>query len=251
MINKTLYNLQQNHEAKKIANGIVDFLEQRDKNVHFRNFLLGNIPTLRKAMHENKDPNETLEKMKVSYDENMERIKKKAERIANINGEIVIAKEEQEKEKQDKERERKKKKKKKRKKKKVIQKVARSHIEAQKIVSVLTNYLKENNKNNDFRDFVLFNIDKVVKMKDQGLSPVETMFELEQLYNQKKNEEKIKEQEAINNGRFLVLMEEIEKEIEEEQKEKRKQRKLERKQRKKTRENFIRLAKEYNLKIRI
>ena len=37
MINKTLYNLQQNHEAKKIANGIVDFLEQRDKNVHFRN----------------------------------------------------------------------------------------------------------------------------------------------------------------------------------------------------------------------
>jgi hypothetical protein len=206
-------------------------------------------------MHENKDPNETLEKMKVSYDKNMEKknkeIKERLERIAEVNKEIFLAKEEQEKEKQDKERERKKKKKKKRKKKKVIQKVSRSHIEAQKIVSVLTNYLKENNKNNDFRDFVLFNIDKVVKMKDQGLSPIETMFELEQLYHQLKNEEKVGEQEAINNGRYLIVMEEIEKEIEEEKKEKRKRRRLERKQRKKTRENFIRLAKEYNIKIRV
>ena len=251
MINQTLYNLQQNHEAKIVGDAIINCLEQRDKDVNFRNFLLCNISTLRKAMHENKDPNETIEELKVTYNENMEKknkeIKERLERIAEVNKEIFLAKEEQEQQIRDKQRERKRNKKKRRKKKKIIQKVSRNHVEAQKIVSVLTNYLRENNKSTDFRDFVLFNIDKVVKMKEKGLSPTKTMYELEQLYIRSKN----KEQEAINNGRYLVLMEEIEKEIEEEKKEKRKRRRLERKERKKTRENFIRLAKKYNIKIRV
>ena len=122
MINKTLYNLQQNYEAKQVANGIVDFLEKRDKDVGFRNYLLCNIPTLRKAMNENKDPNETMEELKVTYDENMEKknkeIKEREERIAEVNKEIFLAKEEEEKQKRDKQRERKRNKKKKRKKKK-------------------------------------------------------------------------------------------------------------------------------------
>lgn len=251
MINQTLYNLQKNHEAKQVANVIIDCLEKRDRDVGFRDYLLCNIPTLRKAMNENKDPNETVEKLKVTYDENMEKknkeIKERLERIAEVNKEILLAKEEQEKQKRDKQRERKRNKKKRRKKKKVIQKAARDYIEAQKIVYALTKYLKEKNKDTDFRDFILFNIDKVVKMKEKGLSPSKTWDELERLYIQRKN----KEQEAIKNGRYLVLMEEIEKEIEEEQNEKRKRRRLEKKQRKKTRENFIRLAKEYNIKIRV
>lgn len=251
MINKTLYNLQKNHEAKKIANGIVDFLEKRDKDVGFRNYLISNIPTLRKAMNEKKDSNETMEKLKVTYHENMEKknkeIKEREERIAEVNKESFLAEEEEEEQKRDKQRERKRNKKKKRKKKKVIQKAARDYIEAQKIVYALTKYLKEKNKDTDFRDFILFNIDKVVKMKEKGLSPSKTWDELERLYIQRKN----KEQEAIKNGRYLVLMEEIEKEIEEEQKEKRKRRRLERKQRKKTRENFIRLGEKYNIKIRL
>ena len=251
MINQTLYNLQQNHEGKIVGDAIINCLEQRDKYVNFRNFLLCNISTLRKAMNENKDPNETIEKLKVTYDENMEKkdkeIKERLERTAEVNKEILLAKEEQEQQKRDKQRERKRNKKKKRKKKKVIQKAARDYIEAQKIVYALTKFLKEKNKDTGFRDFILFNIDKVVKMKEKGLSPSKTWDELEKLYIQNKN----KEQEAINNGRYLVLMEEIEKEIEEEKKEKRKRRRLERKERKKTRENFIRLAKKYNIKIRV
>ena len=73
MINQTLYNLQQNHEAKIVGDAIINCLEQRDKDVNFRNFLLCNISTLRKAMHENKDPNETIEELKVTYNENMEK----------------------------------------------------------------------------------------------------------------------------------------------------------------------------------
>ena len=75
MINQTLYNLQKNHEAKQVANVIIDCLEKRDRDVGFRDYLLCNIPTLRKAMNENKDPNETVEELKVTYDENMKKKK--------------------------------------------------------------------------------------------------------------------------------------------------------------------------------
>ena len=169
MINQTVYNLRRNLEAKRNAQEIVNYLEGREKNRRFINFLKQNKTLLIEAKNQNKDPNEALTEMVDKYHQSLDKIEQEGERFAELNGQLVIAEEEKE---------------------------------------------------------------EFIKKK-------------------KKKRKKKKCKEAMKNGRYLVLMEEIEKEIEEEQKEKRKRRRLERKKRKKTRENFIRLAKEYNLKIRV
>jgi len=172
MINQTVYNLRRNLEAKRNAQEIVNYLEGREKNRRFINFLKQNRKLLIEAKNQNKDPNEALTEMVDKYHQSLDKLEQEGERFAELNGQLVIAKEEQE------------------------------------------EFLKKNKK-------------------------------------KKKKRKKKKCKEVIDNGRYLVLMEEIEKEIEEEQKEKRKRRRLERKQRKKTRENFIRLGEKYNIKIRL
>ena len=172
MINQTLYNLRRNLEAKRTAQGIVDYLEQREKNIRFKNFLIQNKSLLIEAKNQKKEPNEALTEMVDKYHQSLEDLKQKGERFAELNGQLVIAKEEKE------------------------------------------EFIKKKKK-------------------------------------KKKKRKKKKYKEVIDNERFLVLIEEFEKERKEEQKEEQIQREIQRKQMIKTRENFIRLAKEYNLKIKI
>ena len=71
MINQTLNSVQQEHEAKIVGDVMINSLNKEDKNVIF----FFNVPTLRE------------------------------ERIAEVEKEILLAKEEQEKQKRDKQRE--------------------------------------------------------------------------------------------------------------------------------------------------
>ena len=123
MFNQTVYNLRKNLEAKRTAQRIVDYLERREKNLGFRNFLIQNITLLREAKDQKKDPNEALEELKNKYHQNLEEFIKKGERFAELTGQLVIAKEKQTEEKQENiKKKRKKKKRRRKKKKKTIQK---------------------------------------------------------------------------------------------------------------------------------
>jgi hypothetical protein len=165
MINQTVYNLRRNLEAKRTAQGIVDYLEGREKNIRFRNFLIQNKSLLIEAKNQKKEPNAALQEMVDKYHQSLDKIEQQGEKFAELNGQLVIAKEEKE------------------------------------------EFIKNKKK-------------------------------------KKKKRRKKKKKEVIANERFLVLMEEFEKEEQI-------QREIQRKQIIKTRENFIRLAKEYNLKIKV
>jgi len=118
MINQTLYNLRRNLEAKRTAQGIVDYLEGREKNIRFRNFLIQNKSLLIEAKNQKKEPNEALAEMVDKYHKNLDKIKQQGEKFAELNGQLVIAKQKQAEEKEEIVKKKKKKKKKRRKKKK-------------------------------------------------------------------------------------------------------------------------------------
>lgn len=118
MFNQTVYNLRKKLEAKRSAQYIIDVLEQREKNLGFRNFLIQHKSLLIEAKEQKKKPNEALTEMVDKYHQNLELLKQKDEKIAKINGEIALALEKQSEEREEISKERKKKKKRRRKKKK-------------------------------------------------------------------------------------------------------------------------------------
>ena len=118
MINQTVYNLRRNLEAKRTAQGIVDYLEGREKNRRFIIFLNQNKSLLIEAKNQKKDPNEALTEMVDKYHKSLDKIEQQSEKFAQLNGQLVIAKQKQEEEKEEIIKNKKKKKKKRRKKKK-------------------------------------------------------------------------------------------------------------------------------------
>ena len=115
MINQTLYNLRRNLEAKRNAQGIVDYLEGREKNRRFINFLKQNKTLLIEAKNQNKDPNEALTEMVDKYHKNLDKIEQQSKKFAELNGELVLALEKQAEEKEEIIKKKKRKKKKRRK----------------------------------------------------------------------------------------------------------------------------------------
>ena len=118
MINQTVYNLRRNLEAKRTAQGIVDYLEQREKNRRFKNFLIQHKSLLIEAKNQKKEPNEALQEMVDKYHQSLDKIEQQSEKFAELNGQLVIAKQKQAEEKEEIIKKKKKKKKKRRKKKK-------------------------------------------------------------------------------------------------------------------------------------
>ena len=118
MINQTLYNLRRNYEAKIQAQGIVDYLEGREKNRRFIIFLNQNKSLLIEAKNQKKEPNEALQEMVDKYHQSLDKIEQQSEKFAELNGQLVIAKQKQAEEKEEIIKKKKKKKKKRRKKKK-------------------------------------------------------------------------------------------------------------------------------------
>jgi len=118
MINQTVYNIRRNYEAKRTAQGIVDYLEGREKNRRFIKFLKQNITLLIEAKNQKKDPNEALKEMVDKYHQSLDKIEQQSEKLAELNGQLVIAKQKQAEEKEEIIKNKKKKKKKRRKKKK-------------------------------------------------------------------------------------------------------------------------------------
>ena len=101
MINQTLYNLQQNREAKKIASGVVDFLEKREADNGFRNYVLCNIHEVHKMKNEGMRPNDVMKVMLVRFKENLKKLLRQKERMADLNAELFLLHEEKEKEEQE------------------------------------------------------------------------------------------------------------------------------------------------------
>ena len=118
MINQTVYNLRRNLEAKRTAQGIVDYLEGREKNRRFIIFLNQNKSLLIEAKNQKKEPNEALQEMVDKYHQSLDKIEQQSEKFAELNGQLVIAKQKQAEEKEEIIKKKKKKKKKRRKKKK-------------------------------------------------------------------------------------------------------------------------------------
>ena len=118
MINQTVYNLRRNLEAKRNAQEIVNYLEGIDKNRRFINFLKQNRLLLIEAKNQNKDPNEALTEMVDKYHKSLDKIEQQSEKFAELNGQLVIAKQKKAEEKEEIIKNKKKKKKKRRKKKK-------------------------------------------------------------------------------------------------------------------------------------
>jgi DNA-directed RNA polymerase sigma subunit (sigma70/sigma32) len=100
MMNKTLYNLQKNREAKVIASGIVDFLEKKDADDGFRNYVLCNIHEIHKMKNEGINPNDAMEVMLDKFKENLKKLLREKERMSDLNAEIFLLNEEREKVKQ-------------------------------------------------------------------------------------------------------------------------------------------------------
>lgn len=107
MMNKTLYDLQKNREAKAIASGIVDFLEKKDADDGFRNYVFCNIYELHKMKNEGMNPNDAMKVMLNKFKENLKKILREKERMAELNAEIFLLNEEREKVKQDEKRQKK------------------------------------------------------------------------------------------------------------------------------------------------
>jgi hypothetical protein len=107
MINKTLYNLRQNREAKRIASGVRDFLEKRDADNGFRNYIACNIHELQKMKNEGMNPNDAMKVMLDNFKENLTKLLREKERMAELKGEIFLLNEEKEKAEQEEKRQKK------------------------------------------------------------------------------------------------------------------------------------------------
>ena len=81
MFNQTVYNLRKKLEAKRSAQYILDYLEQREKNLGFKNFLKQHKSLLIEAKEQKKKPNEALTEMVDKYHKSLDKIEQKDEKI--------------------------------------------------------------------------------------------------------------------------------------------------------------------------
>ena len=86
MINQTLYNLRKNREDKRIASGIVNFLEKRDADNGFRNYVACNIHEVNKMKNEGMSPNDVMKVMLDKFKENLKKLLREKERMAELKG---------------------------------------------------------------------------------------------------------------------------------------------------------------------
>lgn len=107
MINQTLYNLRKNREDKRIASGIVNFLEKRDADNGFRNYVACNIHEVNKMKNEGMSPNDVMKVMLDKFKENLKKLLREKERMAELRAEIFLLYEEKEKEEQEEKRQKK------------------------------------------------------------------------------------------------------------------------------------------------
>ena len=107
MINQTLYNLRKNREDKRIASGIVNFLEKRDADNGFRNYVACNIHEVNKMKNEGMKPNDVMKVMLDRFKENLKKLLREKERMAELRAEIFLLYEEKEKEEQEEKRQKK------------------------------------------------------------------------------------------------------------------------------------------------
>ena len=107
MINQTLYNLRKNREDKRIASGIVNFLEKRDADNGFRNYVACNIHEVNKMKNEGMSPNDVMKVMLDKFKENLKKLLREKERMAELRAEIFLLYEEKEKEEQEEKRKKK------------------------------------------------------------------------------------------------------------------------------------------------
>ena len=107
MINQTLYNLRKNREDKRIASGIVNFFEKRDADNGFRNYVACNIHEVNKMKNEGMKPNDVMKVMLDKFKENLKKLLREKERMAELNAEIFLLYEEKEKEEQEEKRQKK------------------------------------------------------------------------------------------------------------------------------------------------
>lgn len=107
MINQTLYNLRKNREDKRIASGIVNFLEKRDADNGFRNYVACNIHEVNKMKNEGMKPNDVMKVMLDKFKENLKKLLREKERMAELRAEIFLLYEEKEKEEQEEKRQKK------------------------------------------------------------------------------------------------------------------------------------------------
>lgn len=101
MINQTLYNLRKNREDKKIAAGVANFFEQRDADNGFRNYVACNIHEVNKMKHEGMSPNDVMKVMLDNFKENLKKLLREKERMAELNAELFLLYEEKEKKEQE------------------------------------------------------------------------------------------------------------------------------------------------------
>lgn len=107
MINQTLYNLRKNREDKRIASGIVNFLEKRDADNGFRNYVACNIHEVNKMKNEGMSPNDVMKVMLDKFKENLKKLLREKERMAELRAEIFLLYEEKEKAEQEEKRQKK------------------------------------------------------------------------------------------------------------------------------------------------
>jgi lipoate-protein ligase A len=107
MINQTLYNLRKNREDKRIVSGIVNFLEKRDADIEFRNYVKCNIHELHKMKNEGMSPDDAMKVMLDNFKKNLKKLLREKERRAELKGEIFLLNEEKEKEEQEEKRQKK------------------------------------------------------------------------------------------------------------------------------------------------
>lgn len=100
MINRTLYNLRKNREDRKIASGIVNFLEKRDADNGFRNYVACNIHEVNKMKNEGMSHNDVTKVMLDRFKENLKKLLRQKEKEANLNAELFLLYEEKEKKEQ-------------------------------------------------------------------------------------------------------------------------------------------------------
>jgi len=107
MINQTLYNLRKNREDKRIVSGIVNFLEKRDADIEFRNYVKCNSHELHKMKNEGMSPDDAMKVMLDNFKKNLKKLLREKERRAELKGEIFLLNEEKEKEEQEEKRQKK------------------------------------------------------------------------------------------------------------------------------------------------
>ena len=107
MINQTLYNLRKNREHKKFASGARDFLEKIDADIGFRNYVKCNSHELHKMINEGMSHDDAMKVMLDNFKENLKKILREKERMAELKAKIFLLNEEKEKAEQEEKRQKK------------------------------------------------------------------------------------------------------------------------------------------------